>query len=789
MLIGAAEIENETWVTQCGIPVVMTFSEFNSSNEQGIVFVTFQAGEVAYLRVPCQAVAKVRVLQDDNKVELLLTDDGYYTSKHEQRKKKVKVIMLTPHPLATAKDVAEGVRTVLLHRPGVNNHSYPPSLGFPTSGGGAGAFNPTNSTIFGATPGTDVSMPGSRRFGMYDGPCDDDYLTASNTTGQAQVWLTLGGASAAIELPTGEQVEIETANYFKVTQEPRTEVPDSQIPDSHTQSVTRAAPLEHAMSDASSNPSSEEEYILETISQEDHVANTAHFGDMEIDLGIAVDMNDDDMNDNDMNSDFDNNTARDAPSADFVTVAEPQGQNESGLASETDHNAEPKALEEKQADDHSELEDNQKGAERQVQVLRPSNPDKSTRLRRPTRKILRPPPPLKAGSVDWSQDIRVDPEELRDNLLSKSTKKARKPMFRQLRDVKVSTLKARVNGKKATTPNDKSRRKALKTVASTRVQRAAAEKAKEKIALAVSSEDESVAFDPEDPIETSSAAKPDVQANPVEDTELPDDDASDSDPIGDENVTEDVATVDDGERPTKIDCKRLSAVANPESDNNPDLSDHAANEPGAIGDTKSPEAIDGEHDIDSEKLNSVARHESRAHSINDTDRLDDANMSEDIGEEYVSTKISTVGDGGREDDSEKSKPSDDINEGPQIDSPSIADSGVFIDKNSVINEDNQEDQVDENIFFSENEQGGEGDVECSTTYACSRSTPERITSSSEPETPCPKSRKRSRSVTEAPAKESPSMAWKKALRESQKTTLDILMDTSHVSATSLFLFQ
>ena len=727
MLVGAVEIENETWVTQCGIPVVMAFSEYNPSCQQEIVLVTFQAWEVAYLRIPNKNIADVRLLEDDNRAELVFKENGYYTSRHEHRKKKVKAIRLAPHSSATAKDVVEGVRLGMAHRPGHNNYNDVTPAGPPAPSRTRGALDFITSNIFGRNRKAKPKVLKNRRFG-YDGSCDDDDVPASNAAGQTQNCPTRGYASAIMELPTIEQVEIENANFFVFSQEPRIEVPDSQ-----TQGTTRAAPSDQALSDASSASS---EVVPETISQV-HVESAIHPEDMELDLEIGI-------NTNENGKSSDNESVDDAPTAESC-VAKYKGRAKSSTP-ELERDEEPQALEKQQGDARSESEENQKGADRGVEVPQAPNPDKSTRLRRPSRKILRPPP-RKTGSVDWSQDIRVDPEEQRDNVLSKLPK-AKKPAFRQLRDVKVSSLKAHAKKKKATIPSDKSRREVLKTIASTRVRRAAAEKAKEKLALAVSSEDESVAFDPEDPIETSSAAKLDTHVNPIEDTDIPECNASNSEDVGEEYVPVENATANDDE--CNSNAEKSSVVAKPESD-----------------------------DRHSDVVDSGTKH------------------SNDMGEE---NGLSTDDN---EADSESNKQPDSEDDIPRIATPSIADSGVFIDEKGVASADDEDEQVGQSTvsdddhhyhdnkksILSEDDQSEINDVDGSTTYAYTRSTPMRTSSPSEPETPCPKGRKRTSSACEAPelraAKKSPSMAWKNALRESQKTTLDILMDTSHVSTIPL----
>lgn len=735
MPIRSVEIPGENWVTQSSHTVTMILGERVPLAVQMTTFATLQGGEVAYIQVPAKSVGMVHTLGD--KVGLFLHDNGYYLSRHDKKRKRVDVITLTSHPPATASDIARGVRNAMANA--ATNQSEQPGapytlVGFPMYDGASDGHYLT------ASPRQ--SRPrrvrrASKRAGyfLYDGPYgDDDYPTSSNIS-LAKPPGTKGRASAMMELPTGEQIEMQNVKFFEAALAPRMEVPDSQ-----TQATTLVASFEQrvespvAIEQGISNAfiASSAVAIPETMSQENANMNVISTDDLELHMEQQSVTNEDKAESVRQVSSFVENAAID-----------PQAEKEAENITEMDHDAELKSLELIHEDDHAEPEATHTDGEPDIEAARQLTPDKSTRLRRPTKKILRSLP-RKNGSVDWSQDLRVAPEELRANIL-KSKKKPKKQALRNLRDVKVSTLKARGKAKKPFTKS-KLVRPISKTIASgPRLRRVAAEKAKERLALVVSSEDESVAYDPEDPIKSSSVIGPDIEvvATEYRDKEVALDQEDDSNDDEDEHHSEEIKSPETEMQDVE---SGLDSIAMADADDVQHMNENHTPQEATPFIKDNPEAT---------LSNSNPPYEGEAAPEPTTSiPKEHAHMHDD-----PTTPTKLV-------DAQVSRRANNKDDGLKHRSVSPVDSGIFITN-----------------------AGSAEMTEVSTTYAGSQSTPMRLSASSLlPSTPCPKGRKRSRSMSNSSGldtvENSPSATWKKALRKSQKTTLDILVDTSHVSTFS-----
>lgn len=136
----------------------------------------------------------------------------------------------------------------------------------------------------------------------------------------------------------------------------------------------------------------------------------------------------------------------------------------------------------------------------------------STKLKRPRNKATGPM--TRKVTVDWDQDLRIENSENKNSSSSKRQKRASKPaasLSKSKTTISLpskNSLKRRMRSSRdfeastSSKGNPKTQnRRTPKTLTSTRQRRVAAVKAEEKIAIA--NENENVAYDPDDPIESS----------------------------------------------------------------------------------------------------------------------------------------------------------------------------------------------------------------------------------------------------------------------------------------------
>ncbi|KAL1956157.1 hypothetical protein VTO42DRAFT_7592 [Malbranchea cinnamomea] len=503
LLIRTIEVQGLALGDPCPAPMVMAF------HRSSIIFLAIQDYRPIVVEVPFAAISVVQIL--DNKVKLLLSYNGYYITNGQQR--RVDHVIVNPFLGLPAEQIVPTIRAHVYGEP----PERPPYLYRNTRRRRhwvAGPFNLSSSMHGGASASY-------QPYYHNHGAQNLNFGQVSSSQGQY--------ATATVELPTTAEIEQQNENLTLDNQPATTDVPDSQIagPSGTHEVAEPATSNETGITGAASNVGYEPGLSYNTTTPA--VATSAGDDSANAAAGINIGQEPQENvegNENSAPADeapfplepiigFHSEGVNDTPAPDNEAVSNLLGNDLPVTAVAPNGSGDQPHAVNGRVENQNELSVT-KGKTGNVDNPEELNttrtPEKSTRLRRPTRKTIRPV--SRKSSVDWSQDLRVNEEEIRASILAKAKKKGNSHVLEKFQDVKVSSLKGHAHRKKFPAAKSRPRREITRTLASARCRRIAAEKAKEKLALAT--ECESPAYDPDDPIETSSVAAPDAGTTEVE---------------------------------------------------------------------------------------------------------------------------------------------------------------------------------------------------------------------------------------------------------------------------------